>query len=153
MSLPSPEAMLSQARIGVLLALCLSASGCASDTILGFAIGDISGLWRATSYEYRSNADPGLRVDLVARDGAMMTLSVSNAQSPPLASSTFDDGRGGGASGGGAVNVRDGTLTIGTTVYQVDHDGDRITLTDSSAMFDFGSGIVPATLVIRLTRI
>ena len=141
------------ARRIALLVTCVLASGCETDTVLGFAIGDISGIWQASAYEYVSNADGALRVDLIARDGASMTLSVSSNLSAPLASSTFNDGMGGTVSGGGAVDVRSGTLAIEQRVYAVEHNGNSITLTDAAAMYDFGRGEVSATHIIRLSRL
>lgn len=128
-------------------------TACAADTLLGFKIGDIGGLWIASSYEYVSTANPSLRVDIVSRDGALLTLSVDDSVQPPVVGSTLDDGLGGTVNRSGAVDIREGLLTLGSETYVVVHDNDRMTLTNESGEFDFGSGVEPATVVISLDRI
>jgi len=135
------------------LVVAIAMSGCEKDTLLDFAIGDISGLWTAESYEYVSNADSNTRVDLISRDGAFLTLTVDGSVSPPTVGSSFDDGMGGMTSGGGNVDLRNGTLQIGDDLYTIDQDGNSMTLTNPSTTFDFGSGPVSATLIILLNRV
>ena len=136
-----------------MLGFALALAGCPGDTVLGFAIGDISGLWTAESYTYAPVSGSAAAVDLIARDGARMTLAVDNSQAPPIVSTSFNDGAGNETIGGGIVNAQSGTLTIGDDLFFVDHDNDTITLTNDEMTFDFGAGPVPATLTIVLNRI
>ena len=138
-------------RYAVLLIPFLAA--CAGDTLLGFKIGDIGGLWIASSYEYVSTANPSLRVDIVVRDRALFTLSVDDSVQPPVVGSTLDDGLGGNSNRSGEVDSRQGLLTLGLETYVVAHENDQMTLTNESVGFDFGSGIEPATVVISLDRV
>lgn len=135
------------------LVVAVAMSGCEKDTLLDFAIGDISGLWTAESYEFVSNADVNTRVDLISRDGAFFTLTVDSSVSPPTVGSSFNNGMGTTTSGGGDVDLRNGTLQIGDDRYTIDQDGSGMTLTNSTTTFDFGSGPVSATLVILLNRV
>ena len=137
--------------LGLFIAVAMS--GCEKDTLLDFAIGDIGGLWTAESYEYVNNADANTRVDLISRDGAFLTLTVNNSVSPPTVGSSFDNGLGATTSGGGDVNLRNGTLQIGDDEYMIDHSGNSMTLTNATTTFDFGSGLVSATLVIQMNRV
>jgi len=137
--------------LGLIIAVAMS--GCQQDTLLDFAIGDIAGLWTAESYEYVSNADVNTRVDLISRDGAFLTLTVDSSVSPPTVGSSFDDGMGALTSGGGEVDLRNGTLRIGDDEYMIDHDGNSMTLTNPTTTFDFGAGPVSSTLVIRMNRV
>jgi hypothetical protein len=135
------------------LVVAVAMSGCEKDTLLDFAIGDISGLWAAESYEFVSNADVNTRVDLISRDGASLLLTVDSRVSPPTVGSSFNNGRGTTTSGGGDVDLRNGTLQIGDDRYTIDQDGNSMTLTNPTTTFDFGSGPVSATLVILLNRV
>ena len=132
---------------------CLSLTGCQTDTILGFAIGDISGLWVASSYIYSDASGGGPSVDLVARDGAMFTAVVDYGPRPPIISITFDDGAGMEISGGGTVDIRLGTLTIEGDVFDIVATEVEMTLTGGAMMYDFGSGARAAVLTIQLGRI
>ena len=141
-------------RLGftALLAALPALTACETSTVLGFAIGDISGLWLATTYVYAENAAGQGAVDLVERDGARFTLVVDNSTNPPIASTTFNDGMGNEVSGGGPVDIVVGTLEIEGAVFTVDHDGNEMTIVNGSAMFDFGSGSRNAVLTIELER-
>jgi len=142
-----------RARFLVAVLAFTVSTGCRNDTILGFPIGDISGLWLATEYVYSETANPPTSVDLIQRDGAMFTAVVNNTPRPPIVSVTFDDGMGTMVSDGGAVDITLGTLLIGSDEFAIDHDGDLMTWTNTTMMFDFGSGPRPATLTIRLERV
>jgi len=149
---PAGDIVRAEFRLCVALSIPLLGA-CAGDTLLGFKIGDIGGLWIASSYEHVSTANPSLRVDIVARDGALLTLSVDDSVQPPVVGSTLDDGLGAPSNRSGAVDIRQGLLTLGAETYVVVHDNDRMTLTNESGAFDFGNGVEPATIVISLDRI
>lgn len=134
-----------------MLLACVTLSGCRPETILGFAIGDISGLWVGTAYVYADASGGGL-VDLIERDGARFTMTVDNSVAPPVVGTTFSDGQGMQMSGGGIVDITVGTLMIGDDVFDVDHRDDEMTITNASMMYDFGSGSRSATLRIELVR-
>lgn len=140
-----------RARYALFAFLTLGVAGCEQDTLLGFAIGDISGLWQASMYVYEETGSGSSTVDLISRDGAQFTMTVVNA-SPPVVSTTFDDGAGNLVSGGGPVDIVVGTLEIEGDVYVIDHQDDQMTLTNESATFDFGSGARAARLTIELAR-
>jgi hypothetical protein len=142
-----------RAKFLMIVVACTIPSACRTDTLLGFAIGDISGLWVATTYVYTETANPQNSVDLIQRDGAMLTAAIDNTVNPPIVSVAFDDGMGTSVSGGGAVDIEVGTLMIGPDEFSIDHSGDRMTWTNSTMMYDFGGGDRPATLTIRLERI
>ena len=136
-----------------LLALTTLLVGCEQDTILGFAIGDISGLWIGMSYVYTEvTPTQAPSVDLIERDGARFTMVVDNMPRPPIVSTTFADGMGNEVSGGGTIDIVVGTMLIRDVLYTIDHDGDRMTITTDEMMFDFGSGMRPAVLTIVLDR-
>lgn len=139
-------------RLGLLILLAFAA-GCQQDTLLGFAIGDIGGLWTASAVEYRRTTDLSDRVDIVQRDGASMILSVDDSAQPPTVGATLDDGLGDVSTFSGTVDIRVGVLTLGSATYTIDDDGEAMTLTDESGVFDFGAGPEAATVVIRLDRI
>lgn len=141
-----------QNRLVVIAVVCLAMAGCRPDTILGFAIGDISGLWVATAYVYADGSAAGSEVDLISRDGARFTMTVDNSVAPPSVGSTFSDGQGVDTSGGGIVDITLGTLTISDDVFEVQHRDNQMTITNDSMMFDFGSGSRSASLRIELVR-
>ena len=144
--------MLAVRRFSLLLTIPLL-SACAGDTLLGFEIGDIGGLWTASSYEFVSNATSTERVDIIDRDGAFFTLSVDDSVQPPVVGSTLDNGSGSRTDRSGTVDIRDGLMTLGDDTFSVIHDGNRMTLINEDSSFDFGSGTVSATVVITLNRI
>jgi hypothetical protein len=131
---------------------CVSLTGCQPDTVLGFAIGDISGLWVASSYVYSDASGEGPSVDLVARDGAMFTAGVDYGPRPPIIT-TFDDDAAMEVSGGGTVDITVGTLTIEGGVFDIVANDVEMTLTGGAMMYDFGSGARAAVLTIQLGRI
>ena len=137
----------------LIVGACVSLSGCQPDTVLGFAIGDISGLWVASSYVYSDISGGGQSVDLVARDSASFTAVIDYGLRPPIISTTFDDGAGMEVSGGGAVDIRGGTLTIEGDVFDILDNDAEMTLTGRTTMYDFGSGAQAAVLTIQLGRI
>jgi|TARA_B110000116_G_scaffold211780_1_gene187665 hypothetical protein len=137
----------------LIFSACVSVTGCQPDTVLGFAIGDISGLWVASSYVYSDASGGGPSVDLVARDGAMFTAVVDYGPRPPIISTTFDDGAGMEVSGGGTVDITVGTLTIENDVFDIVDNDVEMTLTCGAMMYDFGSGAQAAVLTIQLGRI
>jgi len=121
--------------------------------LLGLAVGDIRGLWIASTYEVRDRATGDHVLQLLAA-GGQFTMSIDDQpEAQPRVSAVFADGAGGGWSGGGEVDVRAGTLTIEGILYQIDHHGNDMTLTTRSAMYDFGSGPESAFVTIRLRRI
>ena len=128
-------------------------SACTGDTLLGFEIGDIGGLWTAASYEFVSNTAASERVDIIDRDGAFFTLSVDDSVQPSIVGSTLDDGTGSRTNRSGTVDIAEGLITLGDDTFTVVHDGDRMTLTNEDGAFDFGSGTVSATVVITLNRL
>lgn len=150
---PNPISLMKRSgvRIALVASVVLGATACAQDTLLGFAIGDISGLWQASTYVYEETGAGSGSVDLISRDGALFTMTVVNA-SPPVASTTFDDGAGNVVSGGGPVDIVVGTLEIEGDLYVIDHQDDQMTLTNQSMTFDFGSGARAARLTIELAR-
>ena len=119
-------------RFSLLLAIPIF-SACAEDRILGFEIGDVGGLWIASSYEYVSNASSSERVDIVERDGALFTLSVDDSVQPPIVGSTLDDGTGAITNRSGTVDIRDGLITLGDATFGVVHDGDPLMQNDVRA--------------------
>ena len=129
-----------------------SSAGC-DDTVLGLPIGDIGGLWTSATYEWVDNANDQNRVDLVAQDGALLTLSIDTGNNPPTVSAQFDDGSGGGWTAVGEVNVAQAELTIGAGVFFIEHDGNSMTLTNVVAVYNFGFGVVPATVVAEMDRL
>ncbi|MDE0899457.1 MAG: hypothetical protein OSA81_10600 [Longimicrobiales bacterium] len=137
----------------LIVSTCVSLTGCQPDTVLGFAIGDISGLWVASSYVYSDVSGEEPSVDLVARDGAMFTAVVDYGPRPPIISTTFADGAGMEVSGGGTVDITVGTLTIEGDVFDIVDNDVEMTLTGAAMMYDFDSGARAAVLTIQLGRI
>ncbi len=138
--------------VAVLAAALLTAA--CGDRLAGLAIGDVSGLWTASLYQYSANANSQTRVDLIQSFGATMTMSIVNEEgAPPTVSTVFNDGMGSTTSAAGTVDVLDGTLTLGADTFTIDHDDNRMTIENASALFDFGSGTTSATLKIVLGRI
>lgn len=129
------------------LVAALAVTGC--DTSLG---PDLSGLWIADSYEYRSGS--GETVDLIERDGASFSLSVDRFQDVRRVTTNFNDGVGGErVTMSGEVSEEEGVFTFPTVVYQFSVNNGVMTLTSANETFDFGSGPESATLTIRLTRL
>jgi len=130
-------------------AMSLLTMGCSTD-LYGLAVGDLSGIWIASEYEFSSAQTT---VDLVQRDGASMTISIDNSVPPPTVATTFLDGMGSSTTAGGTVDIGAATLSIGGDTFSVDRSGSRMTLINTAGMFDFGGGITLATLTIRLSRL
>lgn len=139
-------------RAWILLSVPL-VSACAQDTLLGFAIGDVGGLWTASALEYVSNASSSTRVDIVARDGADLIMSVDDSVQPPTVGATLNDGLGGMTNLSGTVDIETGIITLGSDAYMAVKDGERLTMTNEGGSFDFGGGAESATVIIRLDRI
>lgn len=112
---------------------------------------DVEGLWVADSYVYVSGS--GQTVDLIERDGAAASVSVDNTAAGPRVNMRFDDGSGAEEVTTGVADLDAGQFHFEDVVYQVRVDGERMTLTNSAATFDFGAGPEAATLTIRLTRL
>lgn len=140
-------------RIAWALLTCTAVGACEGLPDFDFAIGDIAGLWVASSFEYRPNSGGAAAVDLIQRDGATFSLSVDNSTNPASVASILDDGMGSQSSGGGFVDPVEGTLTISGDVFAITQDGNDMTLTSSAQMFDFGGGSESATLIIELSRL
>ena len=136
------------------LALLVATGGCESEELANIAVGDLGGIWLSASYVFTDNSDSQLSRDLVAEDGALLTLSVDNTTSPPTVSAQFDDGFGGGWTDQGEVDVVAGTLTIGAGVFSIAQDGNQMTLTNAVTAYSFpGVGNRETTLVIELDRL
>ncbi|MDH3270289.1 MAG: hypothetical protein OEN56_03090 [Gemmatimonadota bacterium] len=132
----------------VALAICLGAGAC-GDAGLGV---DLSGLWVASSYEYRSAT--GQVVDIIQRDGASMSMTVDyRGDGTRRASVLFNDGMGSSQNFTGDVDVEAGTFTFENSVFTFTRGESQLTMVDQSATFDFGSGPESATLTIRLTQL
>lgn len=130
------------------LVASLATFGCADP---GFGV-DLTGLWIANSYEYRS--DTGTNVDLIQRDGASMSLTVDfRGDGTRRASVLFNDGLGGSETMTGDVDLDAGTFTFPNVTFQFSRNDEVLTLVDTNATFDFGSGDEPARLTIRLTQL
>lgn len=130
------------------LAMVLAVAGC--DTSLG---PDLTGLWVAGSYEYRSES--GETIDLVERDGASFNLTTFLAfDGRRVVTTIFEDGHGGQETMSGEVFVDEGTFTFETVVFDFTHrDGALVLVSATSQTFDFGAGDESATLTIRLTQL
>lgn len=128
-------------------------SSCVGETVLGFEIGDIGGLWIAAQYEFVRTSSSSDRVNIIARDGASFILSVDDSVRPPIVGSTLDDGSGMVTSRSGTVDIRDGTIALGDEEFVANHDRNRMTLINEAGSFDFGNGTEPATVVITLDRV
>ena len=138
-------------RFSFLLSISLL-SACASDTILDLEIGDVGGLWMASSYEYVSNVSSA-RIGIIERDGTTFTPSVDDSVQPPIVGSTLDNEAGGITNRSGTVDIRKGIITLGDDSFRVIHDKDFMTLTNEASQFDFGIGSLTATVVIAPDRI
>lgn len=113
---------------------------------------DLTGLWVADSYEFRSAG--GSTVDLIARDGASMTLTVDRfLDGRRRVTARFNDGMGGVETLSGEVFVDQALFEFETGTFQFDRTDEVLTLTRASETFDFGSGPEAATLTIRLTQL
>lgn len=130
-------------------AMSLLTMGCSTD-LYGLAVGDLSGIWIASEYEFSSAQTT---VDLVQRDGASMTIAIDGSLAPPTVATTFLDGLGSSTTASGTVDVGAPTLSIGGDTFSVDRSGSRMTLINTAGMFDFGDGITSATLTIMLSRL
>lgn len=113
---------------------------------------DLTGLWVANDYEYRN--DVGTTVDLVERDGASMTLTVDRfLDGRRRVTASFIDGTGGSETLSGEVFIDEGLFEFETATFRFERRDNVLTLTNTSETFDFGSGVEPATLTIRLTQL
>lgn len=129
------------------MSFAVTLAGC--DTGVGV---DLTGLWIADSYEYRSES--GMTVDLIERDGASMSLTVDRfLDGRRRVTTLFNDGSGETETMSGEVFIDDGLFTFETVVFQFSRQGEGLTLTNALDSFDFGSGVEPATLTIRLTQL
>jgi len=129
------------------MALALAVAGC--DTGLGL---DLTGLWVANTYEFRSGDQ--VAVDLIERDGASFSLTVRRfLDGTRQATALFDDGTGERTTMSGEVRTEERTFTFDSVVYDFTHEGGVLTLTSESQTFDFGDGPESATLTIRLTQL
>lgn len=133
--------------VTAVLGLALVTTAC--EDSLG--IFDVQGLWVADSYVYVSGS--GQTVDLIERDGAAASVSVDNTAAGPRVNMRFDDGSGTEEITTGVADLDTGQFIFEDVVYQIEVDGERMTMTNSGATFDFGSGSEAATLTIRLTRL
>jgi hypothetical protein len=118
--------------------------------------GDLAGTWTATSMVFTQTAAPMTSVDVVARDGAVLTLVLTAASTytltfvyPPDPTENLNEM--------GIYTTTSTTITITPTggtaeTSAISRDGDTMTATQPDDGFDFGSGGEPATLVTTLTR-
>ncbi|MDK1011537.1 MAG: hypothetical protein QGM48_10810, partial [Actinomycetota bacterium] len=90
-------------------AMSLLTMGCSTD-LYGLAIGDLSGIWIASGYEFSSAQSA---VDLVQRDGASLTIAIDGSLAPPTVATTFLDGLGSSTTASGTVDPGAATLSIG----------------------------------------
>jgi hypothetical protein len=138
------------------MAACSDATGTdATGTDTSTEPADLAGTWTATSFVLTSVANPATSVDLVAEDGAAMTLVlgadgtytfsfVSNEEAPENEAGTY--------------TVSGTTLTVTPTdgpqeTMAIVRAGDTMTLTlDDRVQFTDGGAEEDAVLVITLTR-
>ena len=66
------------ANLTLALGLTLFLAGC-GDSGTGLEATDLEGTWTAAQMEYTDNANSGTVVDIIARDGATLTLTVDAA--------------------------------------------------------------------------
>jgi len=133
----------------------VAACGSSSSTT-GPSLPNIVGTWQATKFEFVKIADPATKVELVAAGGSAVlvfganqsfsaTLSFPGSQ-PEVSSGTF------------TVTATTATITITNTVptqvlnFALVLSGNTLSLTGGTATFDFGTGDVPATVNITMTR-
>ena len=136
----------------ILMAACTEATG------VGVEPDDLAGTWTSTSLILTSVADPTVSMDLVAEEGALVTLVlgadgtytftfVSNVE--PTENET------------GTYTVSGSTMTVNPVtpaglepeVITIARVGDTLTLTlDDEIVFSAGSNAEAAVLVIVLTR-
>ena len=129
------------------MAVAMMTAGCS--TSLGI---DLTGLWVANSYEYRSAG--GATVDLVARDGASMSLTVDRfIDGRRRVTASFNDGMGGTETLSGEVFLDPAIFEFASGTFTYRRSDDVLTLINESDTFDFGSGPEAATLTIRLTQL
>ena len=112
---------------------------------------NLEGPWDATAYVYTNKANTSQQVDIVAVNGATMTLTV---QASGTTASTFNDGQGNSSSNSGQFTAEGQALTLAGITYQASLDGDRLTLINGNAEYDFDANGSkdPATATIALTR-
>lgn len=134
-------------RMWVAAATVTTAVGCS--TSLG---PDLTGLWVAESYVYSNTG--GATADLIARDGASMTLTVDRfLDGTRRVTTRFNDGSGSVESLSGQVFLEEGLFEFEDATFRFDRADDVLTLVNESETFDFGSGPEAATLTIRLTQL
>ncbi len=134
-------------RVWAALAVATSVGGCS--TSIGV---DLTGLWIADSYEY-SNAT-GAAVDIVARDGAQMTLTIDRfIDARRRVTARFVDGNGVEQILSGEVFLDQRYMEIEGDRFDFDRTDDVLTMINPSETFDFGSGPEAATLTIRLMQL
>ena len=140
----------------ILMAACTDATGTdATGTDTSTEPADLAGTWTTTAFVLTSVANPAASIDLVAEDGAVMTLVlgadgtytfsfVSNAEPDENEAGTY--------------TVSGTTLTVTPTngpqeTMAIFRDGDTMTLTlDDRAQFTEGGAEEDAVLVITLRR-
>lgn len=137
--------------VTVLLAVSGALAGCGDDPV-GPGIGDLTGTWVATTYEFRDNATGTMAVDLIQAGGSL-TMAIDGSQDPPTINATFDDGSGGGWTAAGTVNESTARLAIGAGVFSITLNGSQMTLTNSNAVYNFQPGVsVASTVTMVLDR-
>lgn len=134
-------------RAWAAVAVTVAVSGCS--TSIGV---DLTGLWLADSYVY-SNAG-GATVDLVARDGASMSLTIDRfIDARRRVTARFVDGDGVEQVLSGEVFLDQRYLELDGTRFDFDRTDTVLTLINTADSFDFGSGAETATLTIRLMQL
>ena len=113
---------------------------------------DLTGLWVAESYEYRNSG--GSTVDLIARDGASMSLTVDRfLDGRRRVTVSFDNGMGETEIMSGEVFTDEGLFEFEDATFTFERRERLLILVNESDTFDFGGGAEPATLTIRLTQL
>ena len=133
----------------ILMSACTEATGG-----IGVEPDDLAGTWMATSFVLTSVADNTVSIDLVAEEGAVVTLVL---RADGTYTFTFVSDEEPTENEAGTYTVSGSTLTVTPTDLDVEtmtisRDGDTMTLTLAD-VFDFTHGVdEAATLVISLTR-
>jgi hypothetical protein len=138
------------------MAACSDATGTdATGTDTSTEPADLAGTWTATSFVLTSVANPATSVDLVAQDGAVVTLVLG-------ADETYDftyvsdveptENETGTYTVSGSTLTIDPTGTKGPEAFTISRAGDTMTLTGDDD-YDFTPNVfVDVVMVITLTR-
>ena len=132
----------------ILMTSCGDATGVTAD--------DLTGTWTASSMVFTSTADPTLSADIVAVDGATLTLVLVADTTYTLTVTVPPDPV---EIDMGSYEVVGSILTLSPSgtgspePFALSRNGNTMTLTDSAETFDFTPDVdEAATLVITLSR-